>query len=122
MTASVTCPEALPGKPNELPVLKFNKEFLAPILSGDKVSTTRRRPLPFKIDGIVRAVFIGEKMTLRLVINDFETKKFKDLDKHDAWLEGYNNLDDLKDTLKRIYHGLKPHSILYIYRFAVVGE
>ena len=119
MTSSV-CPEVL-QQPNELPVIKFNKEYLAPILSGDKVSTTRCKPLPFKLDGVVKAVFIGETMVLKLVINDMQSKRFKELNRHDAYLEGYNNLDELKDTLKKIYPKLKPQNRVYIYRFATVG-
>lgn len=119
---STLAPEVLQDRPNELPVIKFSKEFLGPILSGNKVSTTRKKPLDFRIDGVVRAIFPGETMTLKIVIADMITKKFKELNKHDAWLEGYNNIDDLKDTLKKIYPNLRPMDKVYIYRFALVGE
>ena len=121
MTSTV-CPEIITDRPNELPVLKFKKEFLGPILAADKVSTTRKRPLDIKLDGMVKAIFPGESMSLKLVICDMETKKFKDLTRHDAWLEGYNNLDDFKQVLKKIYPNLKQWDTVYIYRFATVGE
>ena len=120
--SSTLAPEVLQDRPNELPVIKFSKEFLGPILSGNKVSTTRKKPLDFRIDGVVRAIFPGETMTLKIVIADMITKKFKELNRHDAWLEGYNNIDDLRDTLKKIYPNLRPMDKVYIYRFALVGE
>ena len=120
--SSTLAPEVLQDRPNELPVIKFSKEFLGPILSGNKVSTTRKKPLDFRIDGVVQAIFPGETMTLKIVIADMITKKFKELNRHDAWLEGYNNIDDLRDTLKKIYPNLRPMDKVYIYRFALVGE
>lgn len=113
-------PEVLPDT-TKYPTIKFHNKFLGAILARDKVSTIRTKPFDFKIDGIVLAKFTDTNMVVKIVIVDMGTKRFKDLDLEDAYMEGYNNLQDLKDELENIYPHIKPRTRIYYYRFAVVG-
>ena len=118
----ITPPEVLKRvDKNKLPTIKFQNKFLGAILSGDKVSTIRTNPINIKRDGVILAKFTDTPIWLKLVISDLGTKRFKDLTNEDAYFEGYNNLQDLKDELENIYPSIKPKTKIYYYRFAVVG-
>lgn len=120
--SSTVAPEVLKRvDKNKLPTIKFQNKFLGAILSGDKVSTIRTKPINIKRDGVILAKFTDTPIWLKLVISDLGTKRFKDLTSEDAYFEGYNNLQDLKDDLENIYPHIKPRTRIYWYRFAVVG-
>ena len=98
-------------------LLKFNKKYYQQILDGKKTQTLRNHNKRLKEDEIIKAIFPGTNLEIKLQITKTGYKQFKYLNDEDAQLEGYNTIKELKKDLLNIY----PHTDLfdrfYYYRF-----
>lgn len=103
-------------------LLKFNKEYYQPIIAGVKTQTLRTSNKRLLEDEIVKAIFPGTELELKIKITNTGYKQFKYLNEEDAMLEGYDSLDELKKDLLNIYPRLDNFDRLYYYRFKVVDD
>ena len=103
-------------------LLKFNKEYYQTIIAGVKTQTLRTSNKRLLEDEIVKAIFPGTELELKIKITNTGYKQFKYLDEEDAMLEGYDSLDELKKDLLSIYPRLDNFDRLYYYRFEVVDN
>ena len=100
--------------------LKFNKEYYMPIITGEKTQTIRKNKKRVKPGEIVQAIFPGTPMECRLKITKIGYKQFKYLNEDDARREGFESLDELKETLLKIYPRLDNLTRIYWYRFICI--
>lgn len=105
-----------------LNLIKFNKEYYQPISDGIKTQTIRKNNKRLNVDEIVKAIFPGTDNELLIKITDAGYKQFKYLNEEDARLEGYDNLNELKEALLKIYPRLDNFDRIYYYRFEVVDD
>ena len=99
-------------------VLKFNADFYQPIMEEIKTSTIRADTKPLKVGDVCYAYFPDIKTVMFLLITDHYAKKVHDLNKDDAYAEGYLHEDLLKHELRRnIYPELLDTDYVYIYKF-----
>lgn len=112
-------PECLP-RPVTSETLNFDNKFLGPILSGEKCQTIRIHQKDIERYTTVMATFTDSDMTVPLFITHRGGKFYKDLTLSDAYREGYNELSELQDELKRFYPSLHSYTPLYYYGFKVV--
>lgn len=105
-----------------LNLIKFNKEYYQPILDGVKTQTIRKSNKRLHVDEIVKAIFPGTEKEVLIKITDTGYKQFKYLNEEDAALEGYNNLNELKEALLEIYPLLDSMTRIYYYRFEIVDD
>ena len=103
-------------------LLKFNKKYYKPIITGLKTQTLRKSNKKITEDEIIKAVFPGTKNECTLKITKTGYKQFKYLNDEDAKMEGYDSLEDLKKDLLTIYSNLDNFDRLYYYQFQVVDE
>ena len=103
-------------------LIKFNKEYYKPILTGKKTQTIRKNNKRISTLEIVKAIFPGTKLELKLKITGSGYKQFKYLDEEDAKREGYNTLKELHDELLKIYPRLDKFDRIYWYRFEVIDD
>ena len=103
-------------------LLKFNKEYYEPILTGKKTQTLRKNNKRLQENEIVKAIFPGTDHEIKIKITDTGYKQFKYLNEEDASLEGYNNLSELKEALLEIYPLLDSMTRIYYYRFEIVDD
>ena len=100
--------------------LKFNKEYYLPILTGEKTQTIRKNKKRIRAGETVQGIFPGTSMECRLKITKIGYKQFKYLNDEDAELEGYENVEDLKNDLLKIYPRLDNLTRIYYYRFKCI--
>lgn len=103
-------------------LIKFNKEYYKPIINGEKTQTIRKNNKRISTLEIVKAIFPGTNLEVKLRITDTGYKQFKFLNEEDAQREGFNNLKELQDELLKIYPRLDKFDRIYWYRFEVVDE
>lgn len=101
-------------------LLKFNKEYYQPIIAGVKTQTIRKNNKRLQEEEIVKAIFPGTDIELKIQITHVGYKQFKFLDEEDATREGYQTVNELKQDLLRIYPLLDSFSRVYFYRFKVL--
>ena len=101
-------------------LLKFNKQYYQLIIDGVKTQTIRKSNKRLQVDEIVKAIFPGTDHECEIRITDTGYKQFKYLTLEDAELEGYETLEELKETLLKIYPRLDNFDRIYWYRFKVV--
>jgi len=99
---------------------KFNKEYYMPILTGEKTQTLRKNKKRVRPGDIVLAVFSGTDFTQKLRITKIGYKQLKQITDEDAHLEGYENREELKQTLMKIYPRIDKFDRLYYYRFKCI--
>lgn len=102
--------------------LKFNQDFLSPILEEIKTSTIRANSKPLNIGDICYAYFPEGTNAILVKITDHYAKKVQDLNKDDAFREGYLHEDLLKHELHNIYPDLKDNDYVYIYKFEGIKD
>lgn len=98
-------------------VLKFNADFYQPIMEEIKTSTIRADSKPLNVGDVCYAYFPDIKTVMFLLITDHYAKKVHDLNKDDAYAEGYLHEDLLKHELRSIYPELLDTDYVYIYKF-----
>ena len=105
-------------------LIKFKKEYYNNIISGHKTQTLRiaRKRLDVQENEICKAIFPGTKLECKIRITKIGYKQFKSVDEEDAQLEGYDNLEELRKDLKKIYPLLDWWDRLYYYRFELIKE
>ena len=103
-------------------LLKFNKEYYKPIINGEKTQTLRNKNKRLQVNEIVKAIFPGTDNELFIKITDAGYKQFKYLDEEDAQKEGYNNIEQLKKDLIKIYPHLDNFDRLYYYQFEILDD
>lgn len=97
--------------------LRFKREHLERVLSGDKRMTIRW--------GIVRpryaVIYIvsGDMVYAEAFIEGTATIHVKDLDERIAARDGFESLNDLLSELRRLYPGISGNDQITIIRFAV---
>lgn len=101
-------------------LLKFNKKYYQPILTGLKTQTLRKSNKKYKENQIIKAIFPGTDKECYLKIINTGYKQFKYLTEEDAKKEGYETVNELKQDLLRIYPLLDSFSRVYFYRFKVL--
>lgn len=101
--------------------LKFNEKYFETISEGFKTQTTRLYPKDIDMYDIVIAEFTNGKK-LKIYIRNAWEKPFKHLTQKDAEREGFHNVHELKDELKRIYPQITDNSTVYIYIFKLWGR
>lgn len=101
-------------------LIKFNKKYYQNIIDGVKTQTIRKNNKRLQENEIVKAIFPGTELECKIQITDTGYKQFKYLNEEDAELEGYDNLNDLKNDLIKIYPTLDALTRIYYYRFKVV--
>lgn len=103
-------------------LLKFNKQYYEPIINGKKTQTLRKNNKRLQENEIVKAIFPGTDHEIKIKITDTGYKQFKYLDEEDAQKEGYNNLEQLKKDLIKIYPRLDNFDRLYYYQFEILDD
>lgn len=103
-------------------LLKFNKEYYEPIINGEKTQTLRNKNKRLQVNEIVKAIFSGTDNEIKIQITDNGYKQFKYLDEEDAKREGYESVEELKNTLLDIYPLMMWSDRLWYYRFKVVDD
>lgn len=69
----------------------------------------------------VTIVFSGSEDNVLVDIMDIGYLRFKDVNREHARLAGYNTLDELKKALINRYPSLENGSMLYYYKFELMG-
>ena len=103
-------------------LLKFNKEYYKPIINGEKTQTLRNKNKRLQVNEIVKAIFPGTDHEIKIKITSTGYKQFKYLDEEDAQKEGYNNIEQLKKDLIKIYPHLDNFDRLYYYQFEILDD
>lgn len=103
-------------------LLKFNKKYYQPILTGLKTQTLRKSNKKYKENQIIKAIFPGTDKECYLKIINTGYKQFKYLTEEDAKKEGYQSLNELKTDLLKIYPRLDNLTRLYYYQFKIVDS
>ena len=103
-------------------LIKFKKEYYNNIITGTKTQTLRlaRKRLDVQEGEICKAIFPGTKLECKIQITEIGYKQFKSINQEDAKLEGYNTIEELKNTLKEIYPLIDEWDRLYYYRFKLI--
>lgn len=101
-------------------LLKFNKEYYQPIIAGVKTQTIRKNNKRLQEEEIVKAIFPGTNHEVKIKITDTGYKQFKFINDEDAKREGFDNAEELKKILLKIYPRLDELTRIYYYRFKVV--
>ena len=114
-----TPPECL-NRPHNPKPLKFDGKYLGPILSGEKSQTIRTTQKDIEKNSTVTAIFTDSDIRVKLFVTHRGGKFYKDLTRKDAHREGYRELSELQDDLKKFYPGMQMYTPLYYYRFKVV--
>ena len=106
-------------------LVKFKQEYYDRIRDGVKTQTMRiaAKRLDVNVDEFCIAVF-PDGNELLLKITDVGYKAFKSINDDDARREGFDDVDDLKNTLLTIYsdYWLDEYSRVYFYRFECLGR
>ena len=100
--------------------LKFNKKYYEAIASGKKTQTMRNKNKRLRVDETIRAVFPGTDKELTIRITNTGYKQFKYLNDEDAELEGFDNLEELKNDLLDIYPLMDFMTRLWWYQFELI--
>ena len=103
-------------------LLKFNKKYYQPIITGAKTQTIRKNNKRLDVGETVKAIFPGTTKECYLQITKAGYKQFKYLNNNDAKLEGYNSLDELITDLKKIYPLLDNLDRVWYYQFTLTNE
>lgn len=93
--------------------LGLKAAYLPLVASGRKRSTIRAGA---KHDALGPAEFVSGRRTIPIEITDVVVKRFADLNEGDARLDGFETLDELRQTLHGFYPDMAtddPVSILY---------
>lgn len=98
--------------------LMLRGKYAEKILSGNKTTTIRRGRVKVASKNIL--IHSGGRIIARAEIVDIKIKRFKDLTDNDARLDGFENKEDLKNELRRIYPSIKEHDKVTIIKFRVV--
>ncbi len=97
--------------------LRFKREHLEKVLSGDKRMTIRW--------GIVRPryavmyVASGDAVYAEALIEGVTTMPVRDLDERLAARDGFTSLDELLSELRRLYPGLSSNDYITLIRFTI---
>lgn len=95
--------------------LRFKKKFIPHVISGEKRTTIRLKK-KYEIGDIVDILDEEENLVCKAVIVDIKSKYFSTLTNEDALLDGFKDLNELKNTLKKIYRNIEGKR-LFIYFF-----
>lgn len=103
--------------------IKFRPEFFELIKNGSKTQTLRRPS--GRIDVVpgdfAACVFDGLDDVIYVTITDVGYKMWKTLTDDDAQREGFEDVDELKRCLLKIYPDVNFWDRFYYYRFEVEG-
>lgn len=85
-------------------VLKLRKEMFPVIYSGKKTCTSRQGIRNFTLyDKLMFVATEDNSIRTEVIITNVRHCKFDELTKEEAIKEGYESLEELKETLKKIY-------------------
>jgi ABC-type ATPase with predicted acetyltransferase domain len=96
------------------PSLRMFPEFIAQVRAGTKTATIRPGVKMFEL-GLL--VLESEHEVLTVRITEVAHKKFSELTDEDAWHEGFDDAEALRQTLRYIYPRLGNKSMLTVVRF-----
>lgn len=99
--------------------LKFKKEFISLILSGRKRATIRLKKVCDRGD-VLDILDENGNFVSKAIVFDIKTKNYSDLTLDDAVLDGFRDLDELKQVLKNIYGFIRGNQKIYIYFFKLI--
>ena len=84
-------------------ILQLRKEMFRAIFSGKKTSTSRQGIRPIVPQQELRLIAPNESVSVDVLVTSVSQCKFDELTIKEAIKEGYSSLEELKDTLKKIY-------------------
>ncbi len=85
--------------------LQIRKKMIPLILTGNKISTSRKGIREFNIlDKLVFVAAEDNSCTADTIITGVQYCKFKELTEAEAIIEGYSSLAEMKEALKEIYN------------------
>ena len=85
--------------------LQIRKKMIPLILTGNKISTSRKGLREFNVlDKLVFAATEDPSCTVDTIITGVQYCKFSELTEAEAIAEGYSSLEELKEVLKEIYN------------------
>ena len=99
--------------------LKFKKEFIPLILSKRKRATIRLKKI-CDIGDVLDILDENDNSISKAIVFDIKTKNYSDLTLDDAFLDGFRDLDELKQVLESIYGHIKGNQKTYIYFFKLI--
>lgn len=95
--------------------LNFKREYKDAILSGEKTCTIRLRT-NLRAGDEARIVAGGERIGIA-EITGVTRKRVSDLTYNDAKRDGFSNLEDLLNALRRHYRDIGPDTEISVIRF-----
>lgn len=85
-------------------ILKLRKEMFPAIYSGKKTCTSRQGIRNFTLyDKLMLVATEDSSIHTEVIVTNVRYCKFDELTKEEAVKEGYESLEELKETLNRIY-------------------
>lgn len=105
------------GKKARFPTLRLSPEFVTAIQKGQKTTTIRIGKRQIE-QGLLVFESSGCNILVRVV--DIVEKTFSRLNDHDAQRDGMQNIEELKETLKKFYPKIGPRSRVSIIYFEQV--
>lgn len=103
--------------------LKFHTSFFEVLIDGSKTATTRLDDKGLQVNDVITAQFVDDEdniievQELPLKIMSIESIKYKELNNHHAFNEGYLHKNLLKRELERFYPDITNDTLVYVYRF-----
>lgn len=104
-------------------VFNFDKKYKGLLKKKSKTSTIRLDSKPVSINDVVPFKFVGGDSPVfggLLKITRIKIKPFGLLNQRDAYYDGYNSLNDLKEDLTRFYGNISDDVLCYTYHFEVL--
>lgn len=101
----------------EIPKILFHTERMEKIFNGEKLATVRQGRREYPLGEVICQETNNEDNFVKLNIKTISYKRFKDLDDDDAYIDGYADVEDLRQVLWSIYPNLTANSEVTIVEF-----
>ncbi|MEM0215580.1 MAG: ASCH domain-containing protein [Archaeoglobaceae archaeon] len=99
--------------------INFDSEFIPLILNGTKRTTIRKGIRSYPVGKIVELTVNNEPVALAKV-KKVVVKRTSELNDEDAKVDGFENKEELINTLKRIYGEINDSDFVTIVHFEVL--
>jgi len=101
--------------------INFDKEYVKPILEGRKKTTIRKGIKSYPVGRIVYLI-ANNKPFAKAVVKKVVIKRVYELNDDDAKTDGFNNLDELFNALKKIYGNINSDDLVSIVYFEIISK
>ncbi|BEP16973.1 ASCH domain-containing protein [Pyrofollis japonicus] len=100
--------------------LMVKGEYVGDILSGKKRATIRLGRVRVKYDELI--IHGGGRPVAKVRVTNVAYKKVRDLTDEDARKDGFSNLNELLDALRKAYGEINPDDIVTVIEFEVIQD